>query len=416
MKQLLAYARNLPLIVGRYRRELVWVAAGLALTIPLGYAAKLRIDEASARRQGIVLTASGIVSVGRVEVFAEVPGVVREAPRSGASVQQGQLLARLENIDLDVAVAVARSQLDAAKSSLANARGSGQAENLASLDNAVKVATAALEAAQKAAANVNTSSAMPAQPPVASSTSSQTSKALVATAGQGGASHHAAIAARTTITAMHGHGGAPVSLPVVQRPSTQVSAVGKAGVAGTAAGSKVVKTPATSGQQDQLRAQVETARLQLEQAKARRAEAVASGRPEATTEAHSQVQQAQIALAQAQQNLLKAAVVAPVSGSVLEVAAAPGTQVNIGQPLVVLGDDANTYVALRVRSKQAMAVESGQKAVVTVGDRTINGWVDSIALDSDSSWTSVKISLELQDLRLTDGVTAKVMIVAETER
>lgn len=406
MTQLAGNARTVWQLAGRFSREIIVIGVGLALVLPMGYAAKLRVDAASQLRQGIVLAAPGAVAVGRVQVLAEVPGIVREAPRKGAVVKPGQPVARVENPTLDAAVASARTQLNAARADLTNARTPAPSEEMAELDRAIESAKAALDAALKVADSERTSNKTAApQRQVSPSSGNLQQKAAQANSGQSNNAHHTA-----TVPASPHHSAA---VPASPHHATAASA-SKTSAAKVPAAGQTVTPGGDTSLTERPSSQVAAARTHLEQAEARKAEAVAATQAEQAAAAHANVQQAQIALSRAEQGLLKASVVAPVSGAVLDVPAGPGAPVKAGQPVVVLSDDADTYVTVRVRDKAAEPVKAGQKAIVTVGDRALEGHVASVSQEAESGWTVVKVALESREFRLTGGESAHVKVLADS--
>lgn len=428
MQQFGGYAGALPLALGRYKRELLWIAAGLLLVLPLGYAANLRVEAANDLRQGVVLLASGSVTVDRVEVMAEVTGLVRDLPEKGARVTSGQPVARLENPDLQAAVVLARSQLDVARAGLARAQAPVQSADQDDLDTAIKLATVALEAAQKATDSLHAGiNAAASSRQYAQATLNQELQAAQAKANQTNVPHHAPTATNSTATnaaaiPMGGHGSSTAQ-PAAQAEEEdcevhtqlrELTRVFQNVTVPVAAADQTISAARDTSLMEQLMAQVEIARINLEQAKARKAKASAAPRAEDSAEAHAKVQQAQIALTLAEQKLQRTSIISPVSGLVLDVPVKRGAPVNIGQPLVVLSNDVNTAVTIRVRHKAAESVKTGQKAVTTVNGEALDGRVAAVTPDADSAWTVIKVVLEPTAKPLTDGMSAKVKILADS--
>lgn len=412
-------ARVIPTVWSRYKRELLWIAAGLTLALPLGFAAKAKVQAAADARQGVLLSAPGVVTVGKVQVMAEVPGVVREVPQQGARVAQGQQLVRLEDLDLEAAVVSARLQLEAARAGLAKAKAPIPAANTAELDAAIELATAALNAAQKATdslhAGMSSATRLRADAQAALNTEL---KAIQAKAAQTQAPHHAAAA--SVPNAAHG-GTSPMEPEAtedceVHQQLRELTRLFETITVKIAAADQAADAARDDSLMEQLMGQVETARINLKQALERKERTSAAPPPpvEDGAEAHLKLQQAQTALTLAERKLQKTSVPAPVSGTVRDVPVMPGTPVNFGQPLVVMSNDASTIIRVRARAKSASVVIPGQKALVSIGDRTEAGRVTTIDQGSESGWVTITIKLDKVEQEIPDGAEAMVKIVADS--
>ena len=145
--------------------------------------------------------------------------------------------------------------------------------------------------------------------------------------------------------------------------------------------------------------------------------------------ARLQVEQAEIALEQsrfsqqqAQRALTQAQLVAPVNGTVLSVAATPGTMMSAGLPVVTLLDTSHLAFHTSNLSERDLAqVQVGQPAEVrlkTYGERPLSGTVVRIApqaggMVGDAATFTAVIQLDETDLDLRPGMTGRVEIVGE---
>ncbi|HWH69444.1 MAG TPA: hypothetical protein VNT26_08650, partial [Candidatus Sulfotelmatobacter sp.] len=269
----------LPRIMVQYKRELLWALVTLAILLPLGYAAKVRADAAADARQGVVLSAPGVVTVPRVQLMSEVTGVVREVPAKGARVTQGQPLARLEDLDLEAAVVSARLELEAARAGLVKAQTPIRSEELEDLDAAIELATIALDAAQKATdslhAGINAASA-PRQDLQA--VLNEELKAIQAKADQTPAPHHASAAPAADPAAGHVHpqGPADPAPPAeedceVHQQLRELTRLFETVIVRAAAADQPVSAARDTTLMEQLMAQVEIAKVNLRQAIAKKA-------------------------------------------------------------------------------------------------------------------------------------------------
>ncbi|HWH68554.1 MAG TPA: hypothetical protein VNT26_04175, partial [Candidatus Sulfotelmatobacter sp.] len=215
MQHITRFAGTISQVLIRYKNELLWILAGIALIVPLGYAARLRVDAIADTRQGVVLAADGVVAVGRVPLLAEVPGVVRQVPVKGARVTQGQQLVRLEDPELEAAVVSARLQLEAARTNLTQAGVTAGADP-ADPNSALQLATLALEAVEKATDTLHSGISAASRPQqTAPAAGNQDRKVTQAQVGPPQSPHHSTSA---PVLPMGGHG---------QKPSTPAPAQAK---------------------------------------------------------------------------------------------------------------------------------------------------------------------------------------------
>lgn len=110
------------------------------------------------------------------------------------------------------------------------------------------------------------------------------------------------------------------------------------------------------------------------------------------------------------------ALTSPLSGTVTDVAARPGTIPNPGDPLVRVADLSELVVQLRVSSAEAADIQEGQQARVAGGGAV--GEVRRVALQADPATRLVEVEIAFPPgARLIPGTLATVQVrVAEREQ
>jgi HlyD family secretion protein len=179
---------------------------------------------------------------------------------------------------------------------------------------------------------------------------------------------------------------------------------------------------------DQLRqgataAQFSNAEAQLAQAEAVLSELVSGPTAEEITAAEAEVEQARLSLADAEEALARATVVAPFAGMVTAVSVVEG-EIASG-PVVELIDDSELAVTLQVDEADVGALSVGQPATITLStwpDTEIPGEIARIApgarTETGSSLVTfeVRVGLGATDLPVRAGMTAEAsLITAERE-
>ena len=129
--------------------------------------------------------------------------------------------------------------------------------------------------------------------------------------------------------------------------------------------------------------------------------------------------QAQVALAEAEQNLQNATLVAPFDGVVSAVALAVGDTASSGGTITVL-DPSDLYVELSLSESDVASVQLGQAVQLTLDalpDATISGTVEAIApvatVTSNVATYPVRVSFDPGDAPVKVGMTASGTIVTE---
>ncbi|HEY5610850.1 MAG TPA: efflux RND transporter periplasmic adaptor subunit [Thermoanaerobaculia bacterium] len=148
--------------------------------------------------------------------------------------------------------------------------------------------------------------------------------------------------------------------------------------------------------------------------------------------AEESIHQAQALLAQAEEDLSRTTIVAPMDGKVVELNAhegevvITGTMNNPGSVIAVLADLSEVLVVAEVGETEIVRIRTGQPARVhvdAVPDKVYNGNVVEIGSSANTSRSAatgsgiryfrVKIGLTDADERLRPGMTAQVDIVTE---
>lgn len=136
--------------------------------------------------------------------------------------------------------------------------------------------------------------------------------------------------------------------------------------------------------------------------------------------ARADLVEAERTLAQAQQALDHAQLVAPWAAIVLSVDVAPGADVGAGTPIVTLLDvgDGLRFVTKNLSEQHIAAVYPGQRAIVTLRtfpEMELEGVVEAVVpqveenVETDARFT-VRVRLAPSDLRLLPGLTGRVEI------
>ncbi len=134
------------------------------------------------------------------------------------------------------------------------------------------------------------------------------------------------------------------------------------------------------------------------------------------------LEQSEFALAQAQKALADAQLLAPWSGTVLTVEAAPGGMIGAGAPIITLLDTASLQFHTSNLSERDLAqIQPGQPAEITLKafpNDPVSGTVARIAPQAsgvvgDAAVFTVMIDLDSANLELRPGMTGRVEITNE---
>ena len=196
-------------------------------------------------------------------------------------------------------------------------------------------------------------------------------------------------------------------------PDASVIAQAQAQLAQANANLQKLKDPPSSQDIAQAQAQVDSARAQLDLKKK-------GARAEDIRVAEIRVDQARTGVEQAQAQLDKATLVAPMDGTITEIGVREGEQAAPGQPLFTLADLSNLKIETTDLDEFGAAkVAIGQPASIRVNaftDKTLTGKVTEIAdqsvlLSSGDVSYPVTVVLDSQDPDLRWGMTVKVEFI-----
>lgn len=402
------------------------------------------------------LTEALVTAKGEVvpEEFARlafnIGGTVSQIPvQEGQKVQKGNTLALLDTSDLQLQVKTAQDALALAEATLTQAKTPASAEEIAAAQAAYDSAVAGLERAKKPATAEDLAAAEAA---VKSAQSAYSSAVATYNRAKNGPTKEeleilnsqlakAKAALDMAQAAYDRAGGAsnpfiaqtPAALQLQQAtqdyqialsnynkaitPDAATVAQAQAGVAQAQsalaqaeAGLQRLKDQPKAEDITQAQAQVDSAKAQLDLKKR-------GARAEDIAVAEKRVDQAKTALEQAQAQLAKATLVAPMDGTITAIAIREGELAQPGQPIITIADLSNLkIVTTDLDEFGAAKVQPGQAASIRVNaftDKTLSGKVSEIAdqsvmLASGDVSYPVTILLDAQDPALRWGMTVKV--------
>lgn len=379
----------------------IWPALAIAVVLVAGCSSLPTLPDMAQSAPALGRTAtvargtllSTVNATGNIQPEAEArigfqqPGrVVELAVEVGSVVKQGDLIARLDTADLELALAQARTGLI-----LANAAYSRTVESARAAD--IKAAEAALNAAQAAYARLRAGS---------EKTDIDAAKAQVLSAE---AQLRQAQAAYDLIGRFQPSivNDSPAAIQLRQAQNNLQAAQRQY--------ERLLKGP----EQAQLAAawqRVEEARARLEQLR-QPAQDFDLERVEAER------RRAQLAVEQAERRLQKALLVAPMSGVIGGVAIEKGEWAGT-QPVITLLDTSLLHIDVKVDEIDIAKVQPGQQVRITLDalpDVELTGKVDRIASTSTVQGGivsyAVRILLDATDAPLRVGMTANASIIVD---
>jgi len=387
-----------------------------------------------ARWASLSFRSSGLVS----EVLVE----------EGQQVKAGQVLARLDSIELEASVQQAKAAVEIARAQLARLEAGPRPVELASAEVAADVARENVQAAELAV-EVARTNVIAAQSAVSVAQASLAQVKAGPTADELEVARQSVEMAKAQLYAYQGQrdavGGGrdklgyqsgayeaaegqvmagewAVSIAELQerilaagaRP--EQIAVAQAQVGQAQAAVEVAQAQARAAQQ-----QVAIGRQQVRQAQAQVDLLKAPARQEDLAAARARLAQAEAALQGAEAALDRTLLVAPLAGTVTQVDLRVGEQVMMGAPVIVLGDLATLRVETTDLDEYDVArVAQGRTALLSfdaLPDVQLRGTVQSIALKSSlgGGGTAFKtiITFDQPEPRLRWGMTAFVDIETE---
>jgi HlyD family secretion protein len=369
-------------------------------------------------------------------VAFQVGGTVAQVPvEEGMQVTKGSTLAILDTSDLQLQLKSAEDALALAEASLAQAQAPASAEEIAAAEATYNSALAGLERARKPATQADIAAATAAYNSALTTYNrakdgptkeeleilrSQLEKAQaavnVAQAAYdriGGASNPQSAQTPQALQLQQATQDYQIALAnynkAVQPDATAV-AQAQSALAQANANLQKLRDGATVEDIAQAQSQVDSAKAQLDLAKR-------GARPEDIRVAEIRVEQARTGVEQAQAALAKATMLAPMDGTITDIAVREGELAQAGQPLFTIADLSNLkIVTTDLDEFGAAKVHVDQPASIRVNaftDKTLRGKVSEIAdqsvlLTSGDVSYPVTLLLDTQDPDLRWGMTVKV--------
>jgi len=370
------------------------------------------------RLQTPATTSKGVVvPVRRAQLAFQTAGVVAKvAVNAGDRVEAGQVLAQLDNRELQMAVRSAEDALALQQAMLAKAKAGASPEDIAVAEAAVAVAQAGVKSAQGTLAIAQANLAKLEHSPteldihIAEQKVDQAKNNLwsAQTERDGiGGRVEAGVAGQDQLDAANARVAAMETALTIARLELEQAK----------SGARPEELAAARAQVSQAAGQLETARAQVAEAQARLALARAGAKPVDVEVYQAQVRQAETALEQAQLRLSQAQLKAPFKGTVVAIGVREGELVNTGAPVMTLAD----LSELRVETTDleefgAATVRLGQPVHIIVNalnDKTLSGQVIAIAqqgvvANTGETLYTVTINLDQQDPELRWGMTTKL--------
>jgi HlyD family secretion protein len=434
-----------------------WLIGGIALIV-VAIVVAVVISGASRRsttvgpatvpvtRGDLVATVAGSGSVAAEQTLNlpfQTSGTVTEVlVKEGASVQAGQVLARLDDRYLQMQVASARSGLDSARARLSQAEnGNARPEDIAAAEAALASAQANFEKVSKGATAADLVSAQAAVRSAqaahdAALNSAGTSDSQLRSAGaalqRAESTLRQAQASYDRVSGDPNIGLRPESLTLQNATTDYEQAKANYQSLSTTAGSdaqsrvesaaaQLAQAKATLAKLTPRSEDVAAAQASLDQAKANLAKLTSPATPTDLVIQRAAVTQAEQSLKQAELNLDSATLRAPFSGIVAQVNVVPGSPANNATPVVKLINRDPLHVDLRLSENDVAQVALGQPVKLTV--ESLGGWqtggtVSYIAPAADNNngivTYAVRVSFPGDDPNVRVGMTADLDI--ETAR
>ncbi len=351
------------------------------------------------------ISATGIIEPQQeVKLSFKMTGKVREILVAiGDSVQKGQLLAQLEDDELQLQLKQAQAALKLAEANLAKAKTPADAADIEAARAQLESARAQAEAA-RAAYRELLRGPSDAQRRVAQA---QLKRAEVAL-------KHAQ-EAYDKIASLPNASMLPQAIQLEQATIDYETA--KANL-------EVTLAPATASQKAQALAQVAAAEAAVAQAEASLQRIIQGAKPEDLAILEAQVEQARIGVESAQLALDHARLVSPIDGVVGVINIRLNEFPTPSLPAIIIADPEGFHMTLNVDELDIAQIQLGQTALVTVDaldDAQITGEISRIApvanstpLGSGAITTyEVIVTLDPTELPLRSGMTATAAIITK---
>ena len=352
--------------------------------------------------QATVSAAGTIAARAQVTVQFQNAGQIKTVNvKAGDSVKAGQVLASLDTMDLEAAVASAQAGVDSAQAKLAAAK-------KGPLPSEIKAAEASLASAQAALrAAVNKTAHLSDQLPIEQSNVNDAAQRL--NDAQNTYSNLFEYNLPTT------RGRAAFVPPAGQAWSSQKAALDNAQIDYQVAVANYNLAAANVNDSS-----VQSAAAQVKQAQASLDSLKNTPAPEDVQVAELAVKNAQIALDQAKSNLNKAQLIAPFDGVVADLNIQAGQQSSASAQPLILVDLSRLEAQVNISETDLPRIKVGETVQVTfdaLPGQTYSARVAKVALVGTTTQGVVNypvtIALDQTDKQIRPGMTANVTVVVE---
>lgn len=332
-----------------------------------------------------VVNAAGSVDPSKSTTLSfEISGRVNSVlVKTGQTVREGDVLARLDASDLELALKSAQASLDSARARYDQVKAGPSAEEIAAAEASLESATAGYDKLK----------AGPSADEVATAKANLERTEAVLKQAQ---------AAYDRIAWMPGAGATPQALQLQQATIDHDAALANYRLATQGASESALKS----------------ALAQIAQARANLARLKNSPTPEDLAIAEAQVKSAEVAVEQAQARLDSAVLRAMHDGIVERVYVKEGQLVSPGSPAIAIGDHSSFHIMLSVDELDISKVQLGQKAQVVLDalpDRSLSGHVEEIGIVANQATGvasyDVEVAIDPSNAPLRVGMSATVEIV-----
>jgi HlyD family secretion protein len=363
---------------------------------------------------------STVSATGTIEPEGEVSLIFRGAGRvgevlvqEGDAVSAGQVLARLETDDLDLALAQAETALVISQAQLERLKTPTDEIDLAAAEAAVASAEASVESAQAALA-----SAQAAYSDLQAGATEDQKRAAAATLERARVLRDQAQSAYDQIAGQPNAGMMPQSLQLQQATIDYETA---------AANYRISTAPATAGQLAAARAQIAQAQAAAAQAQATLAQAQSNlaklrrgPNDSDLTIAEAQVTQGQLSVQQARLTRSNSELISPTDGILTELNITAGELPNAARPAAIITDLSLFHIDITVDEIDVGKLSEGQAVRVTldaVPDAQLLGHIDNIASTpiSNSGTVSYQVTVVIDEANtdLRSGLSATASVITQ---
>ncbi|MBF0233257.1 MAG: efflux RND transporter periplasmic adaptor subunit [Desulfamplus sp.] len=385
------------------------IIIALILLIAAGYVLYLRLNP---QKDSGKLMVSGTIEATETQLSFRIPGVVSERfVDEGESVKKGQVIATMESIDQQIAVARAEAVLANAQALLAELESGSRVQEIEISHARVLQATYLLADLQKGSRSQEIESA---KAELDSALSGAKTAAIQLNQAKADYNRY------NTLYKKNG-----VSQRDYEHYKTQYETA-KNRVLETDARVKAVRQALSLRLEGTREEEIKRAKAALEQAQAEYDLVKTGPRKEKIEQAEAQVKIAQESLNQAKQQLIYTELKSPSDAIVLSKSSEPGEYLNPSSPVVSIGDLRHPWLRAYVNELDLGKISLNDKMVVTTDafpERKFQGTVRFISSEAEFTPKSVqtfeervklvyriRIDLENPDLLLKPGMPADAVI------